>query len=167
MTRTKPFGVISLRRVLLGAAGLAGAALTLWLAVGAAVPAPDGRWSDIAALTRVFTGGTGVAGEHGASAVQSFGLITVIVAPRESGLTATLFRDGLAAGRFAGGPLTIAVRSGDVLRVAPGSGGLIAQVRVLAVSPNVALPVPQTLSVRPGETVSLGAVRLRGTSGPA
>jgi len=169
MTPIRPLVVISLRRLLTGAAALTGAVLTLAWAVGAAAPARDGAWSALTGLTRLFAGGATAAAVPAATGqgAPSFGLVTLMVVPTGAGRAATLFRDGLAAGQFGGGPLTVAVRSGDVLAVRVAAGGPPAQVRVLAVSRDVVFPEVQEWPLRAGGTLSLARVRLAAAAGPS
>lgn len=87
-----------------------------------------------------------------------FGQVTIVVVPLDRSGAATLYRDGFAAGRFDGGPLTLAVRPGDVLAVHLDFGGVPAQIRVIAATTDLSQPRPGVWSVSPGATVLLPAV---------
>jgi len=147
--------VISLRRVLRGAAALAGVALTLGLTLRVGTPGWDGPWSGASGLATLYAQETPPAATPG-----RFGEITLLVVPRASSLAALLYRDGLVAGRFDGGPLTLVVHTGDVLAVRVGAGGQPGTVRVLAASARLRRPDAGQWRIEPGSGVSLPVVQV-------
>lgn len=156
------FHVVSLRRVLLGATGVIGCVLTLRLALR---PAFDGPWNELAALGKVLAGGASATAAVSAVPV-AVGLVSVAVEPAAAARAAILLRDGIAAGRFAAGPLTIGVRAGDRLQVSLSPGAPAGWVRITSASADVAAPRPVTLPIAPGHTVALGTVRLAPAGSP-
>jgi hypothetical protein len=86
----------------------------------------------------------------------------MLLQPRDRAARATLYRDGIPAGYFAGGPLTLAVRAGDVISVALAPGGAPARVRILGTSPDVQVPARgEAWLLGSGRALLLPPVRLR------
>lgn len=157
MRGLRPLVVVSLRRLLLGLAGAAGAALALTLALTARPGAADGAWGSGGGLAAVFAASPLTAPAPG------FGSVTVVIVPAAAGRAALLLRDGLSAGRFGGGPLTVAVRAGDTLAIRGAAAGAAA--RVLAVAPGTLAPGPGSWPLGAAGATVLPVVRLAPPAG--
>ena len=159
--------VLSVRRALLGVAGLLGAVLALTLALRLPVPEWDGPGGASPGLLAVFAGRPRAASAPASPGAAAFGSLTLLMQPRDRGARATLYRDGIPAGSFAGGPLTLAVRAGDVISVALPPGVPPARVRILGTSPDVLVPGRgEAWPLDAGKEVLLPPVRLRPPVGP-
>lgn len=147
--------------------------ILLQLAVGVAVCATLGLalagrpswWAQLPTVTAALGGELGGSSTVAAAApAAAVGEVTLIVEPPSVQAGAALFRDGWKVGAFDGGPLTVAVKSGDVLVVrTPDASpvGVQARVAVLAVSRDTLEPTPGRSIPLTSDQVVIGSVVVR------
>jgi len=150
-------GAVLLRVVVLVAVGAT---------VGLAVAGRPSWWAELPTVTAAMAGDLTATNVASVSAPSPLGEVTLVVQPQDAGRNTELFRNGWEVGLFAGGPLTVVVRNGDVLSVVtPRSMQAAANLVVLAVSRGTVAPqMGERIALRAGREV-FGVVRLACAAG--